>query len=97
MTLVITTPCAGVCDAACTTVCPIPDCILGPVSVDEIEAVPKSERAARFAGIQLYIDPDLCIDCGACLPQCPAEAIFYEDDVPEQYSDSIAENAAFFA
>jgi len=30
----------------------------------------------------LYIEPDVCIDCGACEPECPVAAIFYEDDVP---------------
>ncbi len=34
----------------------------------------------------LYIHPDECVDCGACEPVCPVEAIFYEDDVPEQWS-----------
>ena len=31
---------------------------------------------------KLYIDPDECIDCGACEPLCPVTAIFAEDDVP---------------
>src|SRR5699024_10609858 len=31
---------------------------------------------------RLYIHPDECVDCGACEPMCPVEAIFYEDDVP---------------
>lgn len=31
----------------------------------------------------LYIAPDECIDCGACEPECPVEAIFHEDDIPE--------------
>ena len=30
----------------------------------------------------LYIDPDTCIDCGACVPECPYEAIFPEEEVP---------------
>lgn len=30
----------------------------------------------------LYIQPDECVDCGACEPVCPVEAIFYEDDTP---------------
>ncbi len=32
-----------------------------------------------------YIDPDSCIDCGACVPECPYEAIFMEDEVPSAY------------
>ena len=41
----------------------------------------------------LYIDPDDCIDCDACVPECPVEAIFEEDSVPEQWHDYIALNA----
>ncbi len=40
----------------------------------------------------LYIDPDVCIDCGACLPECPEDAIFLEEDVPEQWKHFIALN-----
>jgi len=32
-----------------------------------------------------YIDPDTCIDCGACIPECPFEAIFVEDEVPDAF------------
>jgi len=34
----------------------------------------------------LYIDPDECIDCEACVPECPVQAIFSADDVPDQWS-----------
>jgi len=34
----------------------------------------------------LYIDPDTCIDCGACVPECPFGAIFPEDEVPAAYT-----------
>src|SRR5690606_5234788 len=44
----------------------------------------------------LYIHPDECVDCGACEPVCPVEAIFYEDDVPEQWKDYNQANAEFF-
>jgi NAD-dependent dihydropyrimidine dehydrogenase PreA subunit len=44
----------------------------------------------------LYIHPDECVDCGACEPVCPVEAIFYEDDVPAQWKEFTAANAAFF-
>jgi ferredoxin len=33
----------------------------------------------------VYIDPDTCIDCGACVPECPFAAIFPEDEVPQAY------------
>ena len=45
----------------------------------------------------LYIQPDECVDCGACEPVCPVEAIYYEDDVPEEWSDYTAANAEFFS
>ena len=41
----------------------------------------------------LYIHPDECIDCEACVPECPVEAIFHEDNVPEEWKDFIAVNA----
>jgi NAD-dependent dihydropyrimidine dehydrogenase PreA subunit len=44
----------------------------------------------------LYIHPDECVDCGACEPVCPVEAIFYEDDVPEQWKDYYTANVDFF-
>ena len=44
----------------------------------------------------LYIHPDECVDCGACEPVCPVEAIFYEDDVPEEWKDYYKANVDFF-
>jgi ferredoxin len=40
----------------------------------------------------LFIDPEHCIDCDACVPECPVAAIFYEDDVPEAWQEFIALN-----
>ena len=44
----------------------------------------------------LYIHPTECIDCGACEPVCPVEAIFYEDDVPPEWDEFYAINVEFF-
>ena len=44
----------------------------------------------------LYIHPDECVDCGACEPVCPVEAIFYEDDVPDQWTELHADQRDFF-
>lgn len=44
----------------------------------------------------LYINPDECIDCGACAPECPVSAIFPADAVPEQWRSFIELNAAYF-
>ena len=44
----------------------------------------------------LYIHPDECVDCGACEPVCPVEAIYYEDDLPGKWQVYTGENARFF-
>lgn len=41
----------------------------------------------------LVIDPEECIDCTLCVAECPAEAIFAEDDVPDDQREYIALNA----
>ncbi len=46
--------------------------------------------------LQLYIDPDECIDCGACEPACPVTAIFAEDDVPDDQKAFIEVNILWF-
>jgi len=46
-----------------------------------------------FEGDEMvYIDPDLCIDCGLCEPECPVTAIFVDTDVPSQWRDYIEMN-----
>lgn len=57
-------------DSGCVDVCPV-ECIVPGKPVEEWP--------------WYYIDPDTCIDCGACIPECPFEAIFVEDEVPDAY------------
>ena len=45
----------------------------------------------------VYIDPEECIDCESCVPECPVEAIFLDENVPEQWHDYIALNAEMAA
>jgi ferredoxin len=45
----------------------------------------------------LVIDPDECIDCTLCVPECPVEAIFAEDDVPDSQKEFIEKNRALAA
>ena len=45
----------------------------------------------------LYIQPDECVDCGACEPVCPVEAIYYEDDVPGEFTQYKEINEEFFS
>ena len=57
-------------DSGCVDVCPV-ECI--------IPGIPQEEYP------WFYIDPETCIDCGACVPECPYGAIFPEDEVPSAY------------
>ena len=84
MTFVITEACIGTKDTACVDVCPV-DCI-HPTKND-----PDFETSDM-----LFIDPSECIDCGACEPACPVEAIFEEDAVPEAQKPYIEKNAAYY-
>lgn len=45
----------------------------------------------------LVIDPDECIDCAVCIPECPVNAIYAEEDVPEDQRNFIALNAELAA
>ena len=42
---------------------------------------------------RLLINPDTCIDCDACLPECPVEAIFSDMSIPPEYENWLAINA----
>ncbi|PRI13802.1 ferredoxin [Mycobacterium shigaense] len=44
----------------------------------------------------LYINPDECVDCGACKPACRMDAIYWEGDLPDDQAHHLADNAAFF-
>lgn len=84
MTYVITQPCVGVKDGSCVDVCPV-DCIHPAEGESDFENQD-----------QLFINPDECIDCGACEPACPVTAIFEESAVPAQYKEYTKLNADYF-
>ncbi len=84
MTFVIVEPCIGTKDTACVDVCPV-DCIH-----------PTKTEAGFGSAAMLYIDPVECIDCGACEPACPVQAIFEEDAVPEKWKDYVGKNADWY-
>jgi len=46
---------------------------------------------------QLFIDPEECIDCNACVAECPWEAIFSDADVPSELEPDVALNALVLA
>ena len=93
MAFVIAEPCVSTCDTACVAVCPV-DCIHGPIDKTGLGA--EVEGLETLEGLQLYIDPDECIDCGACEPECPVEAIYDEDDLPAEWEKYTEINANFF-
>jgi ferredoxin len=62
------------------------------------ECVKECPVDCIYEGVRsLYIQPDECIDCGACVPACPEDAIFYDEDVPENLSEYIVDNTRFFS
>jgi len=83
MAYVITRLCRDCVDGSCAEVCPVSDCI---VEHRPAEGTPRLPN-------QLFINPDLCIDCSACEPVCPWEAIARDDEVPSSFTDDIALNA----
>ena len=83
MAYIICEPCIGTKDTACVDVCPV-DCIH-----------PRKDEAGFAAAEMLYIHPDECIDCGACVPACPVEAIFSLDETPHKWTRS-SENAEYY-
>src|SRR6516165_1058787 len=83
MPYVITRLCRDCLDTSCVSVCPEPDCIVEHRPPEGVERLPN----------QLFINPAQCIDCGACEPECPWEAIFPEDQVPTAFASDIALNA----
>ena len=62
------------------------------VSVCPVDCIHFEEGVDR----SLFIDPDECIDCGACEPECPVTAIFPEDSVPADQTRYIEVNALWF-
>jgi len=84
MTYVIAEPCVGTKDTACVDVCPV-DCIH-----------PRKDEAGFAEDTMLYIDPEVCIDCGACEPACPVQAIFPQDLVPEKWAHYTQINADWY-
>ncbi len=62
--------------------CKYTDCVV----VCPVECFVESES-------MLYIDPEPCIDCDACLVECPVKAIFFEDNVPDEWQEYIQLNA----
>jgi len=97
MSFIIGKNCTDVCDTACVDVCPV-DCINGPIYTDrrgdEVHNMTDGERIGK----QLYINPEECILCGACIPECPVDAIYRDEDEAIQSGDeeSVHKNYEFY-
>ena len=86
MTFVITDPCINTKDTACVDVCPV-DCIH-----------PRKDEPEFEQATMLYIHPDECIDCGACVPACPVSAIYDSPETtPESQKQLVEANAVYRA
>jgi ferredoxin len=86
MPFIITDPCIGTKDTSCVDVCPV-DCIH-----------PRKDEPEFETASMLYIHPEECIDCGACVPACPVAAIYDgPDSTPATQKELIEANAIFRA
>jgi NAD-dependent dihydropyrimidine dehydrogenase PreA subunit len=86
MAFIITDPCISTKDAACVDVCPV-DCIH-----------PRKDEPEFEQSTILYIHPEECIDCGACVPACPVAAIYDSpESTPASQKDLVEANAVFRA
>ena len=86
MPFIITDPCIETKDTACVDVCPV-DCIH-----------PRKDEPQFAEATMLYIHPEECIDCGACVPACPVAAIYESiDATPSHQKDLIEANAIYRA
>jgi NAD-dependent dihydropyrimidine dehydrogenase PreA subunit len=82
MAYVITDTCTK--DELCVQACPV-DCIH-----------PKQDEAGFAEAPQLYVQPDDCIDCGACVPVCPTNSMFALEELPAELAQFAALNAAHY-
>ena len=79
MSFIIGKKCEGVCDKSCVEVCRV-DCIQGPIDIDGRGQESLNMSDEEKEGLQLYINPAECINCGACVYECPVEAIYNDEE-----------------
>lgn len=60
-----------------------------------VEVCPVDCIYTREDDDMYYIHPEECIDCAMCEPECPVEAIFFEDDLPQEWNEYTEINANY--
>lgn len=103
---VITSPCIDVTDKACVEVCPV-QCIyeiedgqlVARYDDGEVASTVPAHPDLKFlhGDSMLYINPDECTSCDACMPVCPVDAIYPADEVPESEAEFVQTNRFIFA
>ena len=87
MAYVVTKSCLGTKDRSCVEVCPV-DCFYNIKKKKYNDKYGMGLTPSGEEGM-LMINPDECINCGACETECPAEAIYEDSSVPEDNKDFI--------
>jgi ferredoxin len=97
MSYIIGKGCIGCIDGGCLKVCPI-NCIHGPILTTNAGVGAPQLSKEEKQGKQLYINPNDCILCGACVPECPEDAIYPSEKFAKLMGDeeSIDKNYEFF-
>jgi NAD-dependent dihydropyrimidine dehydrogenase PreA subunit len=68
------------------------------VDVTDKSCVQECPVDCIYQGVRsMYINPDECVDCGACKSICRVEAIYWEGDLPDDQQQHLEDNAAFFS
>ena len=89
MSYIIGKACIGCIDTSCVNVCPV-DCINGPFDIKGLGKESKDMTLEEKQGLQLFINPDDCINCGACVQECPVDAIYRDENEAILSNDEIS-------
>ena len=86
------------CDTVCVDVCPV-DCIHGPIDMEGMGSEVTEMSKEQLKDKQLFINHEECILCGACLHECPVDAIYEDEEESisvEGDDESVKKNYEFF-
>jgi len=97
MSFIIGKDCVGCIDTSCVNVCPV-DCINGPITINGLGKEVKGMSDEEKIGKQMYINPEVGSKWGACIPECPDDAIYRDENEALYFDDeeSIHKNYEFY-